>query len=189
MGFVMAGSTTVYRAYRFRIYPTQAQGLALVAQLGFACDLYNAALEERRYAWRAGRRIGYVAQCRELTELRAAGDGPLKMSCSAMRNPLRRLDRAYQAFFRRVKAGETPGYPRFRSRRRYDSLTWDSAWSIRERRLALPGIGHVASGAAGVRPSVHRDCPPCRWPLVCKFRPGAPHACGSTSSGRARGGR
>ena len=90
MGFTMAGSTTGYRAYRYRIYPTQAQGLALVAQLGFACDLYNAALEQRRYAWRAGRRIGYVTQCRELTELRAAGDGPPKMSCSAMRNPLRR---------------------------------------------------------------------------------------------------
>lgn len=139
----MADPTTLHRAYRFRIYPTRGQGLALVAQLGFACDLYNAALEQRRYAWRAGRRIGYVNQCRELTDLRAGGDGPLKMSCSAMRNPLRRLERAYQAFFRRVKAGEKPGYPRFRSRRRYDSLTWDSAWSIRERRLALPGIGHV----------------------------------------------
>src|SRR2546427_6966049 len=84
-----------------------------------------------------------VSKCRELTALRAAGDGPPQMSCSAMRSPLRRLERAYQAFFRRVKAGEKPGYPRFRSRRRYDSLTWDSAWSIQERRLALLGIGHL----------------------------------------------
>src|SRR5256712_1276060 len=84
-----------------------------------------------------------VSQCRELTALRAAGDGPAQMSCSDMRGPLRRLERAYQAFFRRVKAGEKPGYPRFRSRRRSDSLTWDSAWSIQERRLALLGIGHL----------------------------------------------
>src|SRR3989442_744708 len=139
----MANPTRVNRTYRFRIYPTRRQRLALEAQLGFACDLYNAALEQRRYAFRAGQRVGYVSQCRELTALRAAGDGPAQMSCSAMRSPLRRLERAYQAFFRRVKAGEKPGYPRFRSRRRYDSLTWDSAWSIREGRLALQGIGHV----------------------------------------------
>jgi putative transposase len=60
-----------------------------------------------------------------------------------MRDPLRRLDRAFAAFFRRVKAGVTPGYPRFRSARRYDSLTWDSGWGVRNGRLALQGIGHV----------------------------------------------
>jgi putative transposase len=139
----MANPTRTNRTYRLRIYPTRRQGLALEAQLGFACDLYNAALEQRRYAWRGGQRVGYVSQCRELTALRAAGDGPPQMSCAAMRSPLRRLERAYQAFFRRVKAGEKPGYPRFRSRRRYDSLTWDSAWSIQQRRLALQGIGHL----------------------------------------------
>jgi putative transposase len=152
MGFAMDGPTKVHRTYRFRIYPTRRQGLALEAQLEFARNLYNAALEQRRYAWRAGRRIGYITQCRELTDLRAAGDGPPRMSCSAMRSPLRRLERAYQAFFRRVKAHEKPGYPRFRSRRRYHSLTWDSAWSIRDRRLALLGIGHV-------RVKWHRDLP------------------------------
>jgi len=48
-----------------------------------------------------------------------------------MRDPLRRLDRAFAAFFRRVKSGDTPGYPRFRSRRRYDSLTWGWAEGAR----------------------------------------------------------
>lgn len=133
----------VNRTYRFRIYPSHRQRLALDAQLSFACDLYNAALEQRRYAWRVGKRVNYVTQCRELTDLRAAGDGPPHMSCTAMRSPLRRVDFAFAAFFRRVKTGKKPGYPRFRSRRRYDSLTWLSAFSIRERRLALPGIGHL----------------------------------------------
>ena len=139
----MAGPVIVHRSYRYRISPTKRQELALEAQLGFACDLYNAALEQRRYGWRAGHRITYVRQCRDVTELRTAGDGPPKMSCTAMRDPLRRVERAFQAFFRRVRKGEKPGYPRFRSRRRYDSLTWDEAWSIRERRLALQGIGHI----------------------------------------------
>jgi putative transposase len=65
------------------------------------------------------------------------------MSCSAMRDPLHRLDRAFTAFFRRVKAGAKPGYPRFRSVRRYDSLTWDSGWGLHDGRLALGGIGQV----------------------------------------------
>ena len=50
-----------------------------------------------------------------------------------MRSPFQRVDLAFRAFFKRVQMGEKPGYPRFRSRRRYDSLTWDSAWSIRGR--------------------------------------------------------
>ncbi len=59
-----------------------------------------------------------------------------------MRDQLRRLDRAFAAFFRRTKAGGVPGYPRFRSCRRYNSLTWDT-WALRDQRLALPGIGHI----------------------------------------------
>ena len=64
------------------------------------------------------------------------------MSCAAMRDPLRRLDRAFAALFRRIKSGDRPGFPRFRSIRRYNSLTW-TQWVLRQRRLGLPGIGHI----------------------------------------------
>ncbi len=130
------------RTYRYRLYPTAKQRLAVEAQLAFACELYNAGLEQRRDAWRGQRSINYVAQCRDVTDIRAHGIGPLGMSCHAMRDPLRRLDRAFAAFFRRLKAGEKPGYPRFRSRHRYDSLTWDT-WVLRDGRLGLSGIGHL----------------------------------------------
>jgi putative transposase len=140
----MADNTRLRRTYRYRIYPTVRQRLALEAQLGFACELYNAALEQRRYAWRGRHRsVSLYEQFRELTEVRAASMGPAHMSCSAMRDPLHRLDRAFTAFFRRVKAGAKPGYPRFRSVRRYDSLTWDSGWGLHDGRLALGGIGQV----------------------------------------------
>ncbi len=137
---------TLLRTYRYRLYPTTQQRLALDGQLAFACELYNAALEQRRDAWRRQQRsISYLAQCRDLTELRAAHMGPAGMNCHAMRDPLRRLDRAFVAFFRRVNSGEQPGYPRFRCRRRYDSLTW--TWgdgsTLRDRRLVLQGIGHL----------------------------------------------
>ena len=140
----MADDNRLRRTYRYRIYPTVRLRLALEAQLGFACQLYNAALEQRRDAWRSRHRsVTLAEQFRDLTAVRAAGMGPALMSCSAMRDPLRRLDRAYAAYFRRVKAGVKPGYPRFRSTRRYDSLTWDSGWDVRDGRLALQGIGQV----------------------------------------------
>src|ERR1700737_3653443 len=144
----MADDPPLRRTYRYRIYPTVRLGLALEAQLRFACQLYNAGLEQRRYAWRGQHRsVTLYEQFRELTHVRAASMGPANMNCSAMRDPLRRLDRAFTAFFRRVKAGVNPGvkpgYPRFRSVRRYDSLTWSSGWSVREGRLALQGVGHI----------------------------------------------
>jgi putative transposase len=63
------------------------------------------------------------------------------------RGTLTRLDEAFQGFFRRLKAGQVPGYPRFRSVARFDSLTWcdRSGWKLEEgsRRLYIQGVGHV----------------------------------------------
>ncbi|TMF99933.1 MAG: IS200/IS605 family element transposase accessory protein TnpB [Chloroflexi bacterium] len=129
----MGDDSSVRRAYRYRIYPTARQRLAMEAQLRFACELYNAALEQRRDAWRRGRHtVTLFEQFRDLTDVRAAGIGPVAMNCTAMRDPLRRLDRAFEAFFRRLEAGVKPGYPRFRSSRRYDSLTWADGWAVRD---------------------------------------------------------
>ncbi len=142
------------RTFRYRIYPTVRQRLAIEAQLGFACQIYNAALEQRRYAWRGrNRSVSLYEQFRELTDVRAANMGPTKMSCSAMRDPLRRLDLAFAAFFRRVESGAKPVYPRFRAARRYDSLTWATGWGLQNGRLALQGIGHT-------RVKWHRPLPP-----------------------------
>src|SRR2546428_12272075 len=59
-----------------RLYPTATERVALEAQLAFACDLYNAALEQRR-AWRLRRRaVNYAAPCRGLTDIRAHPMGP-----------------------------------------------------------------------------------------------------------------
>ena len=133
----------VYRTYRYRIYPTRAQRAALDARLVFSCDLYNAALEQRRYAWRAGRPMDHATQCRQLSEVWSKGDGPPGMSYFSMRDPIDRLNRAFERFRRRVAAGQKPGFPRFRSRHRYSELMWNGSWSIVGLRLALGGIGHV----------------------------------------------
>ena len=154
---VHGGTNTdsVIRTYRYRLYPNARQVRALNAQLAFNCDLYNAALEQNRTAWRLQRKsVSLNEQMRDLTDIRAAGIGPIGMACEAQRDPLRRLNRAFAGFFRRVKAGESPGFPRFRSSRRYNSITWpiNEGAVLHDGRVRLLGIG-------AVRMRWHRDIP------------------------------
>jgi putative transposase len=135
------------RAYVFRLYPTKAQIFALNGQLAGACDLYNAALQERRDAYRrAGVSLNYYHQAAFLKDMRAEGliDVANFSACQAV---LMRLQRAMQAFFRRVKAGEKPGYPRFRAKARYDSLTFpsyrDGIALTTSNKIRIQGVGKV----------------------------------------------
>ena len=135
------------KAYKFRLYPTGKQTEALSDQLTQAQRLYNAALEQRRFAYkRRGVSIGYLEQAKDLKEVRAAGECRLA-NFSACQDVLRRVDKAFQAFFNRVKRGDKPGYPRFKSRHRYDSYVFPSygdGCRIRDNgRLYLQGIGEV----------------------------------------------
>lgn len=113
------------RSFRYPLKPTKAQEAILESWLGRCQRLYNAALEQRITAWRmSGKGVSLYDQFKELTELRRCDRDYAETPCDILRDPLRRLDRAYKAFFRRVKAGEKPGFPRFRSRDRYDALAF-----------------------------------------------------------------
>jgi putative transposase len=123
------------------------QGL-LECLLRLQCELYNAALEERRGAWRWERRsVSYIDQCRTLTELREVRPEVLACGVAVCRGTLKRLDRAFGAFYRRSKAGQVPGFPRFKSVHRFDSVQWEdtSGWRLdpEAKRLRLLGIGQV----------------------------------------------
>ncbi len=112
------------RTFKFVMRPLARQRRVLNEWRVLCCQLYNAALEQRRTAWRTRKQsVSYVYQCRDLTELRNAEDGGYgDLPVLAARSALRRLDHAFQAFFRRCKSGETPGFPRFRARHRFDSF-------------------------------------------------------------------
>ena len=135
------------RTFKYRAYPNRVQAEALDAQLGEACRLYNAALQERRDAWKLQHTsITYYDQANQLKAIRA--DGSLDLAnFSAAQDVLRRVDKTFKAFFGRVKAGHKAGFPRFRSRRRYDSLTFpsygDGCRLGADGRLYLQGIGHL----------------------------------------------
>jgi putative transposase len=136
------------RSFRFLVNPTVRQRQALETLLGWQCELYNAALEERRGAWHwEHRSVSYVEQCRTLTTLREVRPEVLSAGVVVCRGTLRRLDWAFAGFYRRCRAGKRPGYPRFRPSSRWDSLQWEdtNGWRLdpESRRLRLCGIGHL----------------------------------------------
>jgi putative transposase len=139
----------VRRAYKFRIYPTTGQTSRATQCLRDHQRLYNAALEERREAWRMQKTgIRYGQQSAQLKDIRALDPDQRRWSFSSQQATLRRLDKAMAAFYRRCKAGQKPGYPRFRALDRWDSVEWPSdgdgcRWKPEMGRVYLHGVGHV----------------------------------------------
>lgn len=135
------------KTYKFLLYPTRLQVDFLTGQLREAAALYNAAIQDRRdtYRWQH-RSVSYFEQAYQLKDIRAAGHlGIVNAQCA--QDVLRRVDGAFQAFFRRIKRGEKAGYPRFRSARRYDSLTFPQHPSgcklLDSGKLRIQGTGEV----------------------------------------------
>jgi putative transposase len=115
------------RTFRYPLRPTQAQEATLNAWLAACCELYNGALQHRRDAWRKQRvSVSKYSQQLELTQIRASDSEWSAIPLSVERSALRRLDLAFKGFFRRVKSEQTPGFPRFRSRDRYNSFDFGS---------------------------------------------------------------
>ena len=133
----------------FRLRPTARQHVALAACVEAHRELYNAALQERRDAWAYSKtRIHYGDQSGQLTEIRSVRPDVAVWSFSSQQATLRRLNKAFGGFFGRVRAGQTPGYPRFKGVARFDGVEWpkdgDSArWLPERRRVYLQGIGQV----------------------------------------------
>jgi transposase len=111
------------RAYKFRLYPNKQQEEKLFWTLARCRELYNAALAERKDAYRmAGKSINYYEQKRDLPEIKEIRPEYHDIHSQVLQDVLLRLKRAFDQFFERVKNGEKPGYPRFQGRNRYDSF-------------------------------------------------------------------
>lgn len=132
-------------AFKYRIYPSHAQVTRLNQTLALCCELYNAALQERRDAWRISRTsINYHAQATQLPEIKNIRPELGCVYSQVLQATLKRLEKAFDAFFRRVKAGEKPGFPRFRARARYDSFTYpQTGFAMESGKLKLSKIGKV----------------------------------------------
>lgn len=171
----------MFKSFQFRLLPNATQAAELGRILLDNQETYNACIEERVGAWKLQRKsVSLYDQCAKLTELRK--DPAFHwMACDVQRDPLRRVDRAFKAFYRRCKAGQKPGFPRFRSRDRYDSFGFGLP-VVRERSIKIPKVGDIR--ARGGRPiqgrakccTVKRDGK--RWiaNVVCDIGP-APEKC------------
>lgn len=114
------------RTWKYRLYPTNAQASALDFLLWQGRTLYNAALEQRIAVYKeTGKGASYSQQWAHFRDLRNANPDTLgQLNATSVQQMLRRLDKAFTAFFRRLKAGEKPGFPRFKGRDRFHSLEY-----------------------------------------------------------------
>src|SRR5215469_1485448 len=142
----MSGS--LRKTFKEKLRPPPAQEAALDEVLWRCRTLYNTALEQRITLYRQrGITLSRYTQEAELKDLRAAYPDYAAIHSHVLQDVLARLDRTYQAFFRRVMAGEKPGFPRCKGRGRFRSLTYKEFGNgarLDNGFLVLAKIGRIA---------------------------------------------
>ena len=142
--------------HRYRLLPRVNQHRALERILESQRQLYNAALEERIDAYRkAGLTLRYFDQSRGLSEWRASDEEAREVPVTLQRATLKRVQHAYDDFFRRVRRGLKPGFPRFRGKGRFNTFGFNEFRGIQlhGRRLHFKGM------PGGIRIHLHRELP------------------------------
>jgi putative transposase len=141
------------RTVEAKLYLSADQEATLTAWLRECRHLYNQALEQRIKAYRRRKEtIGYVRQCAWLTGLRGRIESLRDVPMLFARDALRRLDRAFDGFFRRLRAGDKkPGFPRFKPATRYNSLEYlkPGVYLRDAGTLYVPKLGVVRCRAGG----------------------------------------
>lgn len=136
----------IIRTFKYRIYPTKRQRSILNSQLLICAELFNAALQERRDAWKLSRKsINFRSQSDQLPDIKRDRPEIASVYSQVLQDVLHRVDKAFQNFFRRVKDRKgNAGFPRFRPRSRYDSLTYPQmGFVVRDGKLRMSKIGSV----------------------------------------------
>jgi len=145
----------VLRTYKYRLYPTKKQSKILDSWLETCRVLYNDSLAERKENYeQKGLSLGYAQQNKQLTTLKKTDESLQAVHSQVLQDVLRRLQKAFDNFFRRVKLGEQAGYPRFKGWKRYKSFTYpQSGFKVVDNKfLQLSKIGKVNI-------KLHRDIP------------------------------
>jgi putative transposase len=105
-------ATKLTKTYLFRLYPTRKQMRTLETWLGLCCEVYNAALDERKSAYRmAGVSLSYEDQCRELPGCKVVRPELAEVPSQVLQNVVKRVDLAFDAFFLRLAKGEPRAIP------------------------------------------------------------------------------
>jgi len=136
------------KTFAYRLYPSKPQARLLESTLETCRRWYNQCLAQRRDAYQQrGKSVGKYQQLALIKEQKAINPYAKGIHSHVLQIVVTDLDKAFQAFFRRVKAGETPGFPRFKGRNRFSSFgfkEYGNGFKIDGRRLRLSGIGRIA---------------------------------------------
>ncbi len=134
------------RTYKYRLYPSKSQEHHLWQILACARHFYNMCVEERKWAWQLEERsVSKTAQLRNVKHYKRTFPQAQIVHSHVLQVVAADCDKAFQAFFRRVKNGETPGYPRFKGRHRFHSFgfkEYGNGFRLDGRRLKVSGVGH-----------------------------------------------
>jgi putative transposase len=135
----------VIRTYKYRIYPTKKQAGILNRALYWCRYLYNCALEHRIWVYQATQGfVTYREQQEELPGIKADNPAFREVHSQVLQDVLKRLDRAFAAFFRRIKTKEDPGFPRFKGKERFSSICYThSGFRLKGNRIDISKIGEI----------------------------------------------
>ena len=138
------------RVYRYRLYPTRSQQRILEKHRSLCCWLYNHFLEERKTLYKKNKtKISCYDQIKEILALKKEKPELQEIYSQTLQDVVRRLDKAFQNFFRRIKENKNgkrkkPGYPRFKGYWRYDSLIYpQSGFASQNSKLHLSKVGSL----------------------------------------------
>jgi putative transposase len=151
------------RKVEYRLYPSPNQASELERTSDTCRQVYNWALGERIAHYEAtGKTLSFAEQCRRLTIERRTRFGWKSVHTHALQLALKRLDLAFGAFFRRVKQGGEPGFPRFKSRRRFSGFGFKehgNGWRLEKNALRITGIGRMqARGKSRIEGGAPKTC-------------------------------
>jgi putative transposase len=136
------------RTYLYRLFPSKPQRARLESVLETARRFYNDCLGERKAAYEIeGHTVSKTEQLRRVKVHKVNNPFAADVHSHVLQVVVADLDKAYKAFFRRCKSGETPGFPRFKGKNRFRSFGLkeeSNGFKIDGRRLRLTGIGRVA---------------------------------------------
>jgi putative transposase len=139
---------TVRKTYKYKLNPTPHQERELGYVLGLCRHLYNTALEQRVTAWQRARvSLSRYQQEAELKDVRALFPEYAAVHIHVLQDVLARLDKTYQAFFRRIQWGEKAGFPRYQARTRWRSFTFKefgNGATLDNGFLILSKVGRIA---------------------------------------------
>jgi len=135
------------RTYQFRVYPTIQQATTFTQWLTTCRLLYNHSLAARKDAWHTHQHsVSYYEQAAQLQVAKKTNPFLKAVHSQVLQDTLRRLDKTFNNFFRRLKTGEHAGYPRFKGNYRYDSFTYPQsgfALDYQKKKLRLSKIGSL----------------------------------------------